>query len=125
MKINALHAAAGLSVIAAAACGDPTGGGPPPPPENPAITASVLTSGGEGVLQGTHLDKLSGGITVDGVSVTPTARTATEIRFPMPLGRACEVDGRPVAVQAGRACRSTRGRYRGHAADRGEPGAHA
>ena len=102
MKINTLRIAAGLIALAAAtACGDPTGGGPPPQPENPSITASVLTSGGEGVLQGTHLDKLTGTVTVDGIAVTPTGRSRTEIRFPMPPGRACEVDGRPVSVQAG------------------------
>ena len=102
MKTHAIRATAGLLAVAAAlACGDPTGGGPPPQPENPAITASVLTSGGEGVLQGSHLDKLTGSIAVDGTPVTPTARTAAEIRFPMPPGRPCEVDGRPVAVQAG------------------------
>lgn len=102
MKINVGPAAAAvLALSAILACGDPTGGGPPPQPEDPAITASVLTSGGEGVLQGTHLDKLAGSITVDGVAVTPTARSQTEIRFAMPPGRACEVDGRAVAVQAG------------------------
>ena len=102
MKTHPIRATAGLLAVAAAlACGDPTGGGPPPQPENPAITASVLTSGGEGVLQGSHLDKLTGSIAVDGTPVTPTARTAAEIRFPMPPGRPCEVDGRPVAVQAG------------------------
>lgn len=94
--------AAGLTLIAVIlACGDPTGGGPPPQPENPAITSSVLTAGGEGVLQGTHLDKLTGPVAVDGVPVTPTSRSASEIRFAMPAGLACEVDGRPVAVQAG------------------------
>lgn len=102
MKTNALWTTAGLSAIATAmACGNPTGGGPPPQPEKPSITASVLISGGEGVLQGTHLDKVTGSISVDGVAVTPTGRSETEIRFPMPTGRACEVDGRPVAVQAG------------------------
>lgn len=102
MKTNAIRATAGcLATAAALACGDPTGGGPPPQPENPAITASVLTSGGDGVLQGSHLDKLTGTITVDGVTVTPTARAQSEIRFRMPPGRPCEVDGRPVAVQAG------------------------
>jgi hypothetical protein len=102
MKIDKTPAAAVvLALLASLSCGEPTGGGPPPQPENPAISASVLTSGGEGVLQGTHLDKLTGTITVDGVAVTPTARSQAEIRFPMPPGRACEVDGRPIAVQAG------------------------
>jgi hypothetical protein len=95
--------AAGLSLIAIAlACGDSTGGGgPPPQPETPVLATSVLTAGGEGVLQGTHLDRLTGSITVDGSGVTPTSRTPSEIRFTMPPGRACEVDGRPVSVQAG------------------------
>lgn len=93
-------AAAVLALLASVACGDPTAGGPPPQHQTPTISASVLTSGGEGVLQGTHLDKLAGTIAVDGVAVTPTARSRTEIRFLMPPGRACEVDGRTVAVQA-------------------------
>lgn len=102
MKSNTSWITASLLVIAAGlACGEPTGGGPPPQPENPSITASVLTSGGEGVLQGTHLDKITGPVTVDGVAVTPTGRSQAEIRFPMPPARACEVDGRPVAVQTG------------------------
>lgn len=102
MKIDKTPAAAVvLALLASLSCGDPTGGGPPPQPENPAISTSVLTSGGEGVLQGTHLDKLTGTITVNGVAVTPTDRSETEIRFPMPPGRSCEVDGRPIAVQAG------------------------
>jgi hypothetical protein len=102
MKISSIPAAAALLALTTAlACQDPAGGGPPPQPEDPAITASVLTSGGEGVLQGTHLDRLAGTITVDGVAVTPISRSPAEIRFPMPPGRDCEVDGRPVAVQAG------------------------
>lgn len=102
MRTNAIRARAGLlTVTGAVACGNPTSGGPPPQPENPAITASVLTSGGEGVLQGSHLDKLTGSITVDGVAMTPTVHSQSEIRFRMPPGRPCEVDGRPVAVQAG------------------------
>lgn len=102
MKTNAIRATAALLPAAAVlACGDPTGGGPTPQTENPAITASVLTSGGEGVLQGLHLDKLPGTLTIDRVEVTPTARSQGEIRFRMPTGRPCEVDGRPVVVQAG------------------------
>lgn len=91
-----------LSLAALTACGDATGGGGGKPvPQTPAITGSVLTAGGEGVLTGTSLDQLPASLTVDGATVTPTARTATEIRFAMPAGRPCEVDGRPIAVQAG------------------------
>lgn len=102
MKINSRRIAMCVAAITATmGCGDPTGKGPPPQPGNPSITASVLTAGGEGMLQGTHLDKLAGTVSVDGVAVTPTSRSQTEIRFPMPPARPCEVDGRPVSVQAG------------------------
>jgi predicted small lipoprotein YifL len=89
-----------------AGCGkDGTGGNPPgeKPVETPkaAITSSTLTAGGEGVLLGTALDRLPATLTVDGVAVTPTSRTATEVRFTMPGGRPCEVDGRTIQVQAG------------------------
>lgn len=86
---------------AAVACGSPTSGRPPPEAATPAITESRLIAGGEGVLRGSHLETLTAGITVDGVPVSPTVRSSGEIRFAMPPGRACEVDGRPVAVQAG------------------------
>lgn len=93
-----------LSLMVLAACGDATGGGGgggkvEPPPAS--ISGSVLTAGGEGILTGTSLDQLPGSLTVDGVAVTPSARSATEIRFAMPAGRPCEVDGRPIAIQAG------------------------
>lgn len=90
-----------LALAAALACGDPTGGGPPPQPPAPTITAAELVAGGDGRITGTHLDKLSGSVTVDGAAVTPTAQSATEIRFRMPSPRPCETDGRPVAVTAG------------------------
>jgi hypothetical protein len=89
------------AVLAAAGCRDATGGEPPPRLASPSITTSVLTSGGEGVLRGTNLDKVTGSITVDGAVVAPTMTSQVEIRFPMPAGRACEVDGRPVAIRAG------------------------
>lgn len=103
MKTHVNLATAGLLAVAVClACGgDPTGGGRTPRPPTPEITASVLISNGEGVLQGTHLDRLTGIITVDGAPVTPTARSGSEIRFRMPPGRPCEVDGRPVRVEAG------------------------
>lgn len=85
-------------------CKDSTGGGNEKPPiveARPEITGSTLTSGGEGVLRGTALDKLAGSLAVDGTPVVPSSRTAAEIRFAMPAGRPCEVDGRPVQVQAG------------------------
>ncbi len=102
MKTNAIPATAALLALttALACAGDPAGGRPPLLTENPAISGSVLTSGGEGVLQGSYLDKVTGTITVDGVAITATVRSQTEIRFAMPPGRPCEVDGRPVAVQA-------------------------
>lgn len=101
MRTTALLAAGSLLIATATACGDPTGGRPPTPSLNPTITESRLVSGGEGVLRGTNLDRLAGTITVDGVAVTPTAHSATEIHFPMPPGGPCEVDGRAVPVQAG------------------------
>lgn len=62
----------------------------------------MLTAGGEGRLQGTHLDQLAGSsITVDGTPVAPSATTETEIRFPMPRTGTCEVDGRAVRIGAG------------------------
>lgn len=101
IPMKTLRFAPAALLLLTAACTNPADGGPPPPPQDPRITASTLTSGGEGVLQGSNLDRISGGITVDGAPVTPTARTANEIRFAMPTGRSCEVDARPVAVQAG------------------------
>ncbi len=93
-----------LALGVLAGCKDGTGSGsqqPPPVEARPQITGSTLTAGGEGVLRGSALDKLPASLTVDGSVVAPSARTATEIRFAMPAGRACEVDGRPVQVQAG------------------------
>ncbi|CAA9357692.1 MAG: hypothetical protein AVDCRST_MAG68-4192 [uncultured Gemmatimonadetes bacterium] len=93
-----------LSLGALTGCKDGTGGGNQKPPVEEVkaqITGSTLTSGAEGVLRGTALDKLSGNLTVDGTTVVPSVRTASEIRFTMPVGRPCEVDGRPVQVQAG------------------------
>ncbi|MDB4948554.1 MAG: hypothetical protein JWM27_1203 [Gemmatimonadetes bacterium] len=85
--------------IALACSGSPTDA--KPQPGTPTISMSVLTAGAEGVLSGEHLDELKATITVDGVPVAATVRTAREIRFAMPPGRPCEVDGRPVSVQAG------------------------
>jgi hypothetical protein len=92
-----------LACSVLAGCKDGTGGGTQNPPVEvrPEITGSTLTSGAEGVLRGTALDRLPGTLAVDGASVVPTSRTATEIRFAMPPGRPCEVDGRAVQVQAG------------------------
>lgn len=90
-----------LLLLLGASCSNPTEGRPPPPPPEPRITASVLAAGGEGVLRGTHLDRLSGAVSVDGAPVVPTRRTPEEIRFAMPPGRACEVAGRPVGIRAG------------------------
>lgn len=98
--------------IAAACDKNPTGGDDkenppvvtpptPPPAAVPAITGATLTSGGEGVLTGTHLDQLPTTATVDGAQVSFTSRTAGEARFPMPTPQACEVDGRPVAISVG------------------------
>jgi hypothetical protein len=91
-------------VIAAFACGrSPTGGrsGGGPPPPAPRITGASLVEGGEGVLTGMGLDALPGTVRVDGESVSVTSRTATELRFRMPPPKACDVDGRAVAVTAG------------------------
>lgn len=104
------HAAAALLLgmgIAIACSRSPTGGDPPSA-QTPSITSSVLTAGGEGILRGTHLDRINDVITVDGVVVVPTLRTAAEIRFRMPPGRECEVDGRDVVVRAGRLNHSAR-----------------
>lgn len=98
------HLLLALSLGVLAGCNDSTGGGSGKPPVEEIkaqITSSTLTSGAEGVLRGTALDRLTGTLTVDGTPVVPSSRTATEIRFAMPAGRACEVDGRAVQVQAG------------------------
>lgn len=99
---NVNPTAVALVFLTLAGCGNAITDDPPKPtPQTPAISGAVLNAGGEGVVTGTALDQLPGTLTVDGVSVTPTARTATEIRFAMPAGRPCEVDGRPIAIQAG------------------------
>ncbi|HEX8361361.1 MAG TPA: hypothetical protein VF613_14705 [Longimicrobium sp.] len=93
-----------LTLGALTGCKDGTGSGNQKPPVEEIkaqVTGSTLTADGEGVLRGTALDKLPASLTVDGAAVVPSARTATEIRFAMPAGRACEVDGRAVQVQAG------------------------
>ena len=91
----------GLVAAAVAACGDgPTGGGNPPA-RAPTISAASVVSGGEGVVSGSNLDLLPATIAVDGRSVAPASRTSTEIRFVMPPGRPCEVDGRAVVIAAG------------------------
>lgn len=85
-----------------AGCQNPAGGDKKPPVvQTPSISGAVLTAGGDGILTGAHLDQLPASITVDGAAVTWTSRTATEARFAMPAARPCEVDGRPVTVQAG------------------------
>jgi hypothetical protein len=94
----------GATMIALAlgvACGNPTGGGPPPQPDVPTITSSQLAAGGEGLIAGSHLDKLPASIEVDGITVAATTRSATEIRFQMPPARSCEIDGRAVPIRAG------------------------
>lgn len=89
-------------VLGAAGCQNPAGGDKKPPVvQTPSISGAVLTAGGEGVLTGAHLDQLPASITVDGAAVTLTSRTAAEARFAMPAARPCEVDGRPIEVQAG------------------------
>lgn len=91
-----------LVLGAQAGCQNPAGGDKKPPVvTTPSISGAVLTAGGEGVITGAHLDQLPASITVDGAAVTWTSRTATEARFAMPAARPCEVDGRPIAVQAG------------------------
>jgi hypothetical protein len=95
-----------VAASALAACGDgPTGSGKETPPSNatPAFTSAILTAGGEGVVTGTSLDRLPSAITVDGRSVTLTSKSATEARFAMPASLPCEVDGRPVRIEAGSA----------------------
>lgn len=93
--------AAALLGLEIACGGSPTSGGEKPPTRTAAITSTALVAGGEGVLTGTDLDLLPATIAVDGKDVVPTARSATEIRFAMPAGRGCEVDGRPVQITAG------------------------
>ncbi len=101
-----LGAAGALSLAAAAAllaCGrspsSSEGGGERP--ATPVITSAVLTAGAEGVLTGSHLDRVSGSLTVDGQTVAISVHTAAELRFTMPRPRPCEVAGRPVPVAAG------------------------
>ena len=85
-----------------AGCQNPAGGDKKPPVvQTPSISGAVLTAGGVGVLTGANLDQLPASLTVDGATVTWTSRTATEARFAMPAARPCEVDGRPIEIQAG------------------------
>jgi hypothetical protein len=93
----------GIGLAALIACGEsPTRSGPGTgEPVTPRVTSASLVSGGDGVLVGTGLDRLASTLTVDGVPVTVTARSGSEIRFGMPAPRGCEVDGRPVRVVAG------------------------
>lgn len=86
----------------------PAGEEQKPPGRFPAITSAALVAGGEGVLRGTALDQLPASIRVDGQDVVPTQRTSEEVRFPMPPGRACETDGRPVTLVAGALTHSAR-----------------
>jgi hypothetical protein len=53
------------------------------------------------VVTGTDLDLIPSSMTVDGRAVVPASRSRTEIRFPMPPPRTCEVDGRSVHITAG------------------------
>jgi hypothetical protein len=92
--------------VALVACSSPSDPGNPPPPTS-TITSVSLTAGGDGVINGTDLDRLPATLTLDGVIVTPTSRSATEVRFPMPTLRACETDGRPVTVSFGGLTRTT------------------
>jgi len=102
MKTHAMRRWMSILALAAAnSCGEPTGGGPAPQPQTPTISGSELVANGEGRLTGTHLDKLTAAIAVDGVTVVVTAQSAAEIRFRMPSGRDCETDGRAVAVTSG------------------------
>jgi hypothetical protein len=92
-----------LLIALVVACSSPTGdgGNPPPVHQQPQITGATLISGGDGSLTGVALDQLPASLTVDGSTVTPTYRSATEIRFPMPKPRICETDGRSIQIQAG------------------------
>jgi hypothetical protein len=90
-----------LALATASSCREPTRGDPPPQAQTPTISGSELVAGGEGRLTGSHLDKVTAGIAVDGVVVAITAQSAAEIRFRMPPGHPCETDGRAVTITAG------------------------
>lgn len=112
-----------VAILAAipACSGDPAGpSGGTPSGRTAVITGSNLLAGGEGILTGANLDLLPSAISVDGQSVVPTQRRSDEVRFPMPAGRPCEVDARPILVSAG-ALRHT-GRLRVESALRLDPG---
>lgn len=100
---RAIPSLAVAALLAAIACGKtPTGDGPGTgEPQDPRITGASLVAGGEGVLTGTGLDRLTGTLSVDGKTVTVASRTATEVRFTMPPPRPCEVDARSVAIASG------------------------
>jgi hypothetical protein len=92
---------AGALALLLPACREQPAGGTPRPPAAPVIQSAQLVADGEGRLVGTNLDALPVSILVDGVSVNPSSRSATEVRFPMPRLRQCEVDGRRITVSAG------------------------
>lgn len=83
-----------------AACSSPTGGKEPePPPDIRVDRIENFVSGQTAKLVGTHLDRISS-LTVDGQSVALSGTGATERTFTTPHLRACETDGRAVALVA-------------------------
>lgn len=89
-----------LAVVLGLSCGD----GPTEqvvPPRTPVITSAAIEVGGEGVIHGTDLDLLPRQITVDGTTLSTFLHSAAQVRFVLPPGRQCEVDGRPVLIRAG------------------------
>lgn len=96
-----------LLALAVTACG---GDGPTEPPRQkppPGATVSFtgidsFTPGTTATLRGTGLDKLTS-VTVNGASMAFAASSANQGTFQVPtsLGRACETDGRMVAVAGG------------------------
>lgn len=92
---------AGVLVLAATACSDsPTGSGKSTPPSTAPVLSSAenLTPGQTARLVGQNLSGASA-LTVDGQAVSFQAVSATEIQFVLPALRACETDGRPIAIQ--------------------------